>query len=55
MNSPKEQRITVKFCVKLEKSVTETFAMLNTAYGDITMKLLHVSSGVNVSRWSTVD
>ena len=38
MDSPKEQRIAVKFCVKLGKSATETFAMLNTAYGDIVMK-----------------
>lgn len=38
MDSLKEQRIAVKFCVKLGKSATETFAMLNTAYGDIAMK-----------------
>ena len=34
----KEQRFAVKFCVKLGKSTTETFAMLNTAYGDVAMK-----------------
>ena len=34
----KEQRISVKFCVKLEKSAAETFAMHNTAYGDVSMK-----------------
>ena len=28
----------MKFCVKLGKSTTETFAMLNTAYGDVAMK-----------------
>ena len=28
----------MKFCVKLEKSTTETFAMLNTTYGDVAMK-----------------
>ena len=38
MNNLKEQRIAVKFCVKLGKSNTETFAMLNTAYGDVAMK-----------------
>ena len=38
MNNLKEQRFAVKFCVKLEKSTTETFAMLNTAYGDVAMK-----------------
>ena len=38
MNNLKEQRFAVKFCVKLEKSTTEMFAMLNTAYGDVAMK-----------------
>ena len=38
MNSLKEQRSVVKFCVKLGKSATETFAMLNAAYGDVAMK-----------------
>ena len=38
MNSLKEQRIAVKFCVKLVKSATETFTMLNTAYGDVAIK-----------------
>ena len=38
MNNLKEQRFTVKFCVKLGKSTTETFAMLNTIYGDVAMK-----------------
>ena len=38
MNNLKEQRFAVKFCVKLGKSATETFAMLNTAYGDVAMK-----------------
>ena len=38
MNDLKEQRLTVKFCVKLGKSATETFAMLNTAYSDVAMK-----------------
>ena len=38
MNNLKEQRFAVKFYVKLGKSTTETFAMLNTAYGDVAMK-----------------
>ncbi|XP_076324799.1 protein GVQW3-like isoform X1 [Tachypleus tridentatus] len=38
MNDLKEQRLAVKFCVKLGKSATETFGMLNTAYGDVAMK-----------------
>ena len=45
MHSLKQQRIAVKFCVKLGRSATETFAMLNTVYS-----VLHVSSGMNVSR-----
>ena len=38
MNNLKEQRFAVKFCVKLGKSTTESFAMLNTAHGDVAMK-----------------
>ncbi|XP_076049689.1 uncharacterized protein LOC143030427 [Oratosquilla oratoria] len=38
MNDVKEQRLSVKFCVKLGKTPTETFALLNMAYGDIAMK-----------------
>ena len=38
MSNLKEQRFAVKFCVKLGKSTTETFAMLNTAYSDVAMK-----------------
>ena len=34
----KKQRFAVKFCVKLGKSTTETFAKLNTAYSDVAMK-----------------
>ena len=32
-----EQRYAIKFCVKLNKSVTETFASLTEAYGDATL------------------
>ena len=38
MNNLKEQRFAVKFCVKLGKSTTEMFTMLNTAYSDVAMK-----------------
>ena len=31
-----EQRYTIKFCVKLNKSATETFASLTEAYGNAT-------------------
>ena len=32
-----EQRHAIKFCVKLNKSATETFASLTDAYGDATL------------------
>ena len=32
-----EHRYTIKFCVKLNKSATETFASLTEAYGDATL------------------
>jgi len=32
-----EQRYAIKFCVKLNKSATETFASLTVAYGDATL------------------
>jgi len=32
-----EQRYAIKFCVKLNKSATETFASLTEAYGDATV------------------
>ena len=32
-----EQRYDIKFCVKLNKSATETFASLTEAYGDATL------------------
>ena len=38
MSNLKEQRFAVKFCVTLGKCTTETFAMLNTAFGDVAMK-----------------
>jgi len=31
------QRYAIKFCVKLNKSATETFASLTEAYGDVTV------------------
>ena len=38
IDSLKEQRIAVKFCVKLGKFATETYAMSNTACGDVGIK-----------------
>jgi transposase len=40
-----EQRYAIKFCVKLNKSATETFDSLTEAYGDATL------SRTMVSKW----
>ena len=37
-----KQRYTIKFCVKLNKSGTETFASLTEAYGDATLSRIMV-------------
>ena len=39
------QRIAIKFCVKLEKSATETFQMMIKAYDELVM------SRATVFRW----
>jgi len=33
-----EQRINIKFCVKIGKSASETLALLPVAYGEYAMK-----------------
>ena len=45
-----EQRICVKFCVKIGKSVTETFKMLKIAFGIKPCEGLKRTSGGNVSK-----
>jgi hypothetical protein len=37
-NNNLEQRINIKFCVKIGKSARETLALLTVAYGENTMK-----------------
>jgi len=37
-----EQRMNIKFCVKIGKSASETLALLTVAYGEYTMKKLSV-------------
>ena len=49
MDSLKEQRIAVKFCVKLGKSATETFVILNTVYGDVATKRHERFEGIRQS------
>jgi len=37
-----EQRINIKFCVKISKSACETLALLTVAYGEYAMKKSNV-------------
>jgi len=43
-----KQRYTIKFCVKLNKSATETFDSLTEAYGDATLS--RTISGTKLSK-----
>jgi hypothetical protein len=36
------QRINIKLCVKIDKSASETLALLTVAYGKYTLKKLNV-------------
>ena len=45
-----EQRYAIKFCVKLNKSATETFASLTEAYGDALYRELWFLSGTKLSK-----
>jgi len=37
MSNKPEQRVCIQFCIKLEKSATETFEMIKKAFEDETM------------------
>jgi hypothetical protein len=45
-----EQRVNIKFCVKISKSASETLALLTVAYGEYAMKKLSVFNGIGGSR-----
>jgi len=45
-----EQRYAIKFCVKLNRSATETFASLTKAYGDATLSRTMILSGTKLSK-----
>jgi len=45
-----EQWYAIKFCVKLNKSATETLASLTEAYGDATLSKTMVLSGTKLSK-----
>jgi hypothetical protein len=42
MEDKEEQRMNVKFCVKLKKSPSETLEMLKTVYGESAMSKSNV-------------
>ena len=45
-----EQRIDIKFCVKIGKSASETLTLLTVAYGQYAMKKSSVLNGTGGSR-----
>jgi hypothetical protein len=45
-----EQRINIKFCVKIGKSANETLALLSVAYGEYAMKKSSVFNSIGGSR-----
>ena len=45
-----EQRINIKFCVKIGKSASETLTLLTVAYGEYTVKITSVLNGTGGSR-----
>jgi hypothetical protein len=50
MDSKIEQRVCIKFCVKLGKSATETLEMLRDAFGEHSLSWAGVLNGIQVSR-----
>jgi hypothetical protein len=44
-----EQRINIKFCVKLGKNASDTFEMLSVAYGGEAVKKSSTLSSINGS------
>jgi len=45
-----EQRVCIKFCVRLGKTGSETYEMLKQAFGDSCMSRSQIFSGLDVSR-----
>jgi hypothetical protein len=46
-----EQRVNIKFCVKLGKTATETLQLLRDAYGDEPLSRARVLGGTGDSSW----
>ena len=47
-----EQRVCIKFCLRLGKTGSETFEILKQAFGDSCMSRSELLSGLDVSRMS---
>jgi hypothetical protein len=45
-----EQRINIKFCVKIGKSASETLALLTVTFGEYAMKKSSIFNGIGDSR-----
>jgi len=50
MGEVDEQRVCIKFCMRLGKTGSETFEMLKQAFGDLCMSCSQLLSGLDVSR-----
>jgi hypothetical protein len=50
MDGKIEQHVCIKFCVKLSKSVTETFEMLHEAFGEHSLSRQRFLNGIHISR-----
>ena len=48
MSNQSEQRICIKFCVKLRKTSTQIVEMLNMAFGDAALEKYKFLSGTNI-------
>jgi hypothetical protein len=53
MERTTDQRLNVKFCVKLQKSPNETLEMLKTVYGEYTMSKSNVFEWPKVAKEAT--
>jgi hypothetical protein len=49
MDGKIEQRVCIKFCMKLGKFTTETFEMLREAFGEYSLSRTAVLNGIHVS------
>jgi hypothetical protein len=50
MDGKIEQRVCIKFCVKLDKSAAETLELLREAFGEYFLNRRAALSGIHISR-----